>query len=80
MPDQDIRLKILEIVIPTATRVGINKPENIIEICSHFENYVIGFQKSEEKSASQPQIRKKRSLKKATEEPTPSFLDPAHSG
>lgn len=80
MRKQDIRIKVLEIVVPTATRVGINKPENIIEICSHFEKYVIGSPESEEKSASQPQTRKKRSSKKATEEPTPSFLDPAHSG
>lgn len=80
MVEQDIRLKILEIVVPTATMAGINKPENIINICSHFEKYVIGSPKSEEKSASQPQIRKKRSSRKATEEPTPSFLDPAHSG
>jgi len=80
MPDRDIRLKILEIVLPNASKVGISKPENIIEICSHFEKYVIGFQQCEEKSASQPQTRQKRSSKKATEEPTPSFLDPAHSG
>lgn len=80
MLDQEIRIKVLGIVLPTATRVGINKPENIIEICSHFEKYVIGFQKTEEQSASKPQTRQKRSLKKATEEPTPSFLDPAHSG
>lgn len=77
MPNEDMRLKILEIVLPTATRVGINKPENIIEICSHFENYVLGSDNREEESASQPRTRKKRSLKKATEEPVPSFLDPA---
>lgn len=80
MREQDIRLKILEIVLPVSTRVGINRPESVVEICSQFEKYVIGFPKSEEKSASQPQTRQKRSSKKTTEEPTPSFLDPAYSG
>lgn len=42
MDNEEIRLRIVEVVVPQATRVGMMNPQNIQDTCSHLENYVIG--------------------------------------
>jgi hypothetical protein len=72
MDSQEVRLEILRIVVPQATRVGIVQPESIVKTCSHLENYVIGLTNAEEKPTPAP--RKKATRPKKTTEKTPDFL------
>lgn len=53
----EIRLKILSMVIPQATRVSIQEPEYIIDTCKKLENYVLE-SKNGEKSSDSPPKRK----------------------
>jgi hypothetical protein len=47
MDDCEIRLRLLEVLIPQATRVAIIEPEYILKTCRILENYVIGSQQLE---------------------------------
>ena len=58
MTNQEIRLRILEQMIPKAAQVGITKPEMIIESCSQFEKYVLGSDEGEDSLTSKPRRRR----------------------
>ncbi len=51
LDEKAIRLKIVEILVPAATRVGLVKPEQIVETCTTLEKYVLG---STEQGKKQP--------------------------
>lgn len=75
-----IRMRILEVVIPQATRVGITSPKTLIDSCTVFEEYVLGSQREEMKPDSSTP-RKTRRPRNETTEPTPSETpDPALGG
>lgn len=58
---EEIRLRIVEAVLPAATKVGLNEPEHIVKTCSNLENYVLGLGKQGEKQpVSSPRREKKR--------------------
>jgi hypothetical protein len=53
----EIRLRILEVVIPQATRVGLGEPDNIVTVCTHLEKYVLDFAQIGEKLSDSPTKR-----------------------
>ena len=65
MDKSEIRLKIVEVVVPQATRVGVLEPEYIIKTCSQLEEYVLGIKEKGELSDS-PVTRRKRKPKGTT--------------
>lgn len=65
MLDQEIRLRIAEVVIPQATRVGIVEPEHIVKTCKEIEKYVIGNVETGEQPDSPP-VRRGRKPKRTT--------------
>lgn len=77
----EIRLRILSMVIPTASKVGIAEPENLIRIASVLEKYVVESHHAGEKlpdsptRAQQDKPRKGKSISGA-----PAFLTPPHGG
>jgi hypothetical protein len=79
MDDREIRLRILEAVMPQATRVGLSDPPMMIKTCTMFEQYVLDFKEGEKLSDSPPK-RKTGRPAKGTENDLPSFLDPTHGG
>jgi len=54
MIDRELRLRIAEVVIPQASRVGITEPSYIVKTCKEIEKYVIGRENSSELLDSQP--------------------------
>jgi len=76
MDKATVRLELLKLLIPQASRVGITIPENTIEICKKFEDYVSS--DSEEVPASQASGKPGRPAK-GTDNKVPAFLDPAQA-
>lgn len=78
MDDREIRLRIVEVVVPQATRHAIEKSQ-IVDICTQLENYVLGLMHGEELPDSPP---RKTSRPRKEKPPTdlPAFLDPTHGG
>lgn len=77
--DQTIRLELLKLVVPQASRVGLSEPENIISTCSALEKYVIGSQQVEGTPDSTTR-RPGRPRKEKPSSEVPGFLDPTHGG
>lgn len=51
-----IRLELVKVVVPQATRVGLLKTE-VVDICSQLENYVIGSYKQGVEKPATPEKR-----------------------
>lgn len=79
MEEREIRLRIVEAMIPQASRVGVTDPTAIIESCAQLEKYVLDSLKREELPTSQPRKILTRP-EKTTEKVLPGFLDPARGG
>ena len=79
MNPAEIRLKVLEMTIPTASRYGIDHPELIVDKCRIFENYVLESQ-TDEVSDSSSKRKPGRPRKEKTENDVPDFLDPTRGG
>lgn len=72
----EIRIELLKILVPVASRVGITDPEHIIGTCKKLEEYVSSAQR--EDAPASPSARKPgRPLKETSVPPVPAFLDPA---
>ena len=54
MDNNEIRLRIVEAVIPQASRVALNDSEIIIKTCTGLEKYVLKSETSGKKSNPQP--------------------------
>ena len=54
---QNVRLRILEAVLPQATRVGLGEPNHIVDICTRLEKYVLDSQATGEKLSDSPPKR-----------------------
>lgn len=67
MDKSEIRLRIVEVMVPQATRVGVLEPEYIVKSCSQLEEYVLGVKETGEESDS-PTTRKRRKPKGTTSE------------
>lgn len=79
MDKQEIRLRLMEQMIPKASQLGIMRPEILIDSCSQLEKYVIGSEVGEDSLTSQ--ARKKRGPRKGKAENAESEQQtPAHVG
>lgn len=79
MDDSEVRLRIIEQMIPKASQVGITNPQVIIDACSQFEKYVIGSDVSEDSLTSTTRRRRSpRKGKAENDENEPQT--PAHVG
>lgn len=80
MDDCEVRLKLIEILVPHATKVGMTEPERIIKTCTELEKYVLDSKQREILPDSQPKRPVGRPPKGTSTPETPSFLDPARGG
>lgn len=72
-----VRLEILKLVVPNASRHSIAEPEKMLEIARTLENYVLESPKpAEETPDSATGRRPGRPRKEKPEPPTPDFLTP----
>ena len=69
MDRDEIRLEILDIVVPQATKNDLRNPDNIIEIAEKLEKYVM-----KDYSSSKPVIKKKVTSKKKAKDNLPDYL------
>jgi hypothetical protein len=60
-PDE-IRLELVRVVAPLATRAGLEKPDQIVQICSLLEEYVLD---SKQSTGVSPKPRETLSRKKS---------------
>lgn len=79
MDEREVRLRIVEAVLPQASRVAMQDPASIINTCSNLEHYVLDLKKGENLPDSPPK-RKPGRPAKGTANDLPSFLDPTHGG
>lgn len=81
MDNAEARLRIVEAVVPQATKVGLTQGEPVIETCKKLEEYVFSSDKGGEKPAS-PAARKKRQPRKkaTTDKSAGSPVAPTHEG
>jgi hypothetical protein len=80
MAEIQVRLKLLEIVIPQASKVGITEPSLLIHTCTELEKYVLDSKQSEKSPDSQAKRPVGRPPKGTSTFETPSFLDPTRGG
>lgn len=80
MDNKEVRLRILEILIPQSTRVGLTDPEVLIKKASLFENYVVGSTKIGAESDAPIEKKKTRRPRRTTVEDSSLPSDPTHGG
>lgn len=81
MDEREVRMRIVEVMVPKASQVGIMNPQVIIDSCAKLENYVLQSHEGETQPDS-PQPKKRGRPRKETTE-IPPFLgpsDPTHGG
>ena len=78
----EIRLEILKMVIPQASRVGLENPQSILQTCTQFEKYVLDSAQTGEKLSDSPPKRPpgRPSNKGTTNYETNGNLGPAIGG
>jgi hypothetical protein len=80
--DHEIRLRILEAVLPQATRVGLEEPDQIVKVCTRLEKYVLDSAQIGEKLSDSPTKRPpgRPSIKGTTSHEMNGNLGPATGG
>ena len=78
----EIRLRILEAVLPQATRVALGEPEHVVTVCTHLEKYVLDSAQIGEKLSDSPPKRPpgRPSIKGTTSHESNGNLGPAIGG
>lgn len=78
----DVRMRLIEVVVPQASRVGLGEPDNIVEICTRLEKYVLDSQSTGERLSDSPPKRPpgRPSLKGTTNHESNGTLGPATGG
>lgn len=79
MDKTQIRLALLGMVLPQASRVSMTDPKLIIETCTTLEDYVLDSKKGEKLPDSPPKRAPGRP-KRTTETSAVSHSDPTHGG
>jgi len=79
MDKAEIRLRIVEVLVPQATRVGIEQPEYVIKACTQLEKYVLDLNDDEKQPDSSPKGKMRRPAK-GTEGNPDGSTDPTHGG
>lgn len=54
MQADEVRLRLVEVVLGQATRVGLFEPEKLVATCTQLEKYVLGLPQVEEAPTSTP--------------------------
>jgi len=80
MDEREIRLRIVEVMVPKAAQIGIIKPETIVDSCMQLEKYVLGSQEGEDQPSSPPAKRRGRPPKETTLTSGSQNSDPARDG
>ena len=79
MQGDEIRLRLVELVVNQATRVGLSNAPGLLETCTQLEKYVVGSPPVEDEPT--PTTRKTLNRPaKTTELHIPGFIDPARGG
>lgn len=80
MQADEVRLRLMEVLIPAASKHGVfGETQTIVNTCTQLENYVLGLQPAEE--VPTPATRKTLSRPvRTTETRIPGFLDPTRGG
>lgn len=80
MNDVTIRLELLKVLIPQATKYGLTEPQMMIDTCTQLEKYVLDSKHGESQPDS-PTARKMGRPRKGQVEPdSGSTPDPTHGG
>lgn len=79
MDKSEVRLRIVEVLVPQATRVGIEQPEYIIKACTQLEKYVLDLKEDENQPDSSPAKKANRPAK-GTGSAQSGSSDPTHGG
>lgn len=79
MDKSDVRLALLAMVVPQASRVSITDPETLIKTCTTLEEYVLDSKKGEKLPDSPPKRAAGRP-KRITDTSAVSESDPTHGG
>jgi hypothetical protein len=80
MDNAEVRLRILGMVIPQASRVGIQEPEYIVKTCKTLENYVLESKSGESTSDSPTKKKPGRPRKGSSGNGLDGETGPAHGG
>lgn len=83
MDDREIRLRIVEVVLPTASRNGLSDPDRLVDICSRLEKYVVSLESKSQGELSDPEPKRRNSRpRKGTTEIAEAgdSVDPTHGG
>lgn len=83
MDNREVRLRIVEAVLPTASRNGFSDPDRIVDICSRLEKYVVSLEPNSQGELSDPAPKRRNSRpRKGTTENVANgdSVDPAHGG
>lgn len=80
MDKATLRLELLKLVIPQATRVSLGEPEHIINACTHLEKYVLDCEKGEDLPDSSTKRGPARPPKRTTENDADGKPDPTQRG
>lgn len=79
MQRDELRLELLKLVVPQATRVSLSEPEYIVKACTHLEQYVLDFNEGEKLPDSPPKRTPSRP-KRTTENDAIGSTDPTPGG
>lgn len=79
MDNAEMRLRLIEAVLPQATRVGMAEPEHLVKVCTVLEQYVLDCKEGEKLSDSPPKRAPGRP-KRTTENDATGTPDPTPGG
>jgi hypothetical protein len=79
MDKAEIRLRIVEVLVPQATRFSIEQPEYIIKTCRQLESYVLDLIDDESQPDSSPKRKPGRPAKGTGNDPSGN-PDPTRGG
>lgn len=79
MDKVEVRMRIVEVLVPQATRVGIEQPEYLIKACTQLEEYVLDLKNDEKQPDSSIHRKTNRPARGTGNAPT-GQSDPTHGG
>lgn len=81
MQPAEVRIELLKLLVPSASKVGITEPERIIDSCRKLESYVLESAPNGEEQPDSPTRGTLRLPRKGKQnEATPAFLTPPTGG
>lgn len=81
MDNKEIRLRILETLVPKASQVEVTNPERIVRLATELEQYVLGSKEASEDSPTSQTRKGRGTPRKGKASPNPDENPaPAHVG